>query len=187
MNRRQTLDLEVAERRAIVFQMRKESKSVAEIAQHLGITTQAVLNDFKAVFEQMLPQEEMEDVRRLEAAKLDELRAAIYPKAVDGEYRAIDRFRQLSDTYYKLTGMNAPTQAVKLTEEHVMIVACALKLAMDRVMPNSPMLPELVRAFMGALESEIAKTADEPAWSSRDPGLRAIAAEATIREGPESN
>ena len=48
------------------------------------------------------------DVRTLEADRLDRLQAAVWPAALRGDVKAIDRVLRISDQRCRLLGLNAP-------------------------------------------------------------------------------
>ena len=55
------------------------------------------------------PVEPIEDVRKVELMRLDELQTAIHEKAVNGDQFAIDRVLKIQQQRAQLAGLNAPT------------------------------------------------------------------------------
>jgi hypothetical protein len=88
----------------------------AQIAERIDVSpTQASLLVRDALSEG-IPAESVEEKRDLENARLDRLQAAIWAKALDGEYEAIDRYLKISQERSRLNGMYAPT-AIRMRVE----------------------------------------------------------------------
>lgn len=54
--------------------------------------------------------ESVEDLRQLQAARLDDLLRAVYPQALRGVYDAVDRALSIEGRRAKLLGLDAPMQ-----------------------------------------------------------------------------
>ena len=111
----------LAERRALALDLRKEGWSYEQIGKHIqektpGIsesygTTQAyrdVMAELKAIHKQN--HGKAEELRALESERLNEIVATFFPKAVNGDYGAADRYFGAHDRIVRLWGLAVPTQ-----------------------------------------------------------------------------
>lgn len=115
-----------AERVAEALRMRRDCMTYAAIGEALGVSEETAGQWVREALEKRI-QEPLEDVRRMELARLDHLyelalkvtqreHAKLY-QGVDTGYRddgpllaAIDRLIKVSESRRKLLGMDAPTQ-----------------------------------------------------------------------------
>lgn len=90
--------------------LRKAGATYAQIAETCGYSApQAAC---RAV-QRALAREQAEavaDLRQLQAARLDDLLRVLYPRALKGDYGAIDRIHRLEERRAKLYGLDAPVQ-----------------------------------------------------------------------------
>jgi hypothetical protein len=98
----------VAERERDALELRKAGRSFDEIAGALGYAERGGAS--KAVSRALAAtiQEPADELRRLEAARLDALWGALYPLAIDGQLGAVDRCLAIQSRRAKLLGLDAP-------------------------------------------------------------------------------
>jgi hypothetical protein len=98
----------VAERERAALELRKAGRSFDEIAGALGYAERGGAS--KAVSRALAAtiQEPADELRRLEAARLDALSGALYPLAIDGQLGAVDRCLAIQSRRAKLLGLDAP-------------------------------------------------------------------------------
>ena len=105
-------NLEVTQRQAKALQMRLTGQTYAAIADEFeeynspAAVYQAVMSALKNML-----QAPADEVRKIEAARLDALWLALQPKLEKGELPAIDRALRLMKRRAELLGLDAPTRA----------------------------------------------------------------------------
>ena len=106
--------LENAENDAEALRLRSLGHSFREIAEMLNINTSTayrrVQNALVAV-----PYELVDELRTLEGLRLDELHAAIWENAINGDLRSVDRVLAIMKRRAKLYGLDVPR---KLSEDN---------------------------------------------------------------------
>lgn len=107
------LELEDLDRRWKALDYRKQGWSYNRIAKemHLGVTT--VREDILWCLDQVIS-EPAEEVRKMELERLDELQAAIWQRAIGGDYVAIDRVLRIMDKRQRILGIETPVEAFSL-------------------------------------------------------------------------
>ena len=104
--------VEHVEKQAEALRLRKAGKTFEQIAQALGYTNrgtayQLVMQALKATI-----QEPADDLRKLEAERLDALLDALWPTAIAGKWLAVDRCLAIMDRRAKLLGLDAPQRRI---------------------------------------------------------------------------
>lgn len=101
-------EAELYERRAMEFQLRKAGASVPQIAERMGLSPAVIYKDLRWCYDQLLPARDLEDMRELEKARLDDLRLAVWPAAKQGDLKAVETWLKISNRYSRLVGLDAP-------------------------------------------------------------------------------
>lgn len=106
-----------AERRDRAVQLRREGKSIRQIAAMLEVAPSTAWADIKAALE-AIPAENAQHLQQVEAERLDALQDTLWPLAMGGDLAAVDRLLKISAQRSALLGLNAPQQvAVSSTAE----------------------------------------------------------------------
>jgi len=104
--------LENAENDAEALRLRSLGHSFREIAEMLNINTSTayrrVQNALVAV-----PYELVDELRTLEGLRLDELHAAIWENAINGDLRAVDRVLSIMKRRAQLFGLDVPRKFIE--------------------------------------------------------------------------
>lgn len=106
-------DVAIAERQREILDLRKSGMTFAAIAAQLGYADHSGVHDaYQKAMKAML--EPANDIRALEAARLDALWSVWYPQALQPASKngpaALDRCLRIMDRRAKLLGLDAPTQ-----------------------------------------------------------------------------
>jgi hypothetical protein len=102
-------------RLSTILSMRLQGHTLREIgaAQDPPVSMQAIHKTLKKALERMLI-EPFEHIRLMEATRLDEVMASIYPAALDGDLSAIDAVLSLMQRRSRLLGLDAaPVRATR--------------------------------------------------------------------------
>lgn len=111
-----SLDPFLAERRATVLELRRQGWPFRRIAEELDISPSLAHNDFTIAMKALVPVEEIAEMRRLEADRLDHLQVLACqlvenPKVpVTARLAALDRALAIGVRRAKLLGLDAPAQ-----------------------------------------------------------------------------
>lgn len=108
----------VAERRAKVIQMKIAGVDNATIARECGHANPAdVSQDITRAFRRAKATEaqELDALKTLELARYDRAQAALWPKVLKGDLRAIDTFIRLSARRCRVLGLDAVQELKVLT------------------------------------------------------------------------
>lgn len=100
---------EVQMRRAEVLRMRSKGVSTAKIAEEFGVSPKTIWKDLKVVLKRdaRCSVKNLQVMRQLEIARLDDANEAIYPKVLNGSLGAIDALIQLSRRRSLFLGLDA--------------------------------------------------------------------------------
>ncbi|WP_075723248.1 sigma factor-like helix-turn-helix DNA-binding protein [Corynebacterium stationis] len=101
--------LELQHRKKEALQLRLEGMTYAEIAERMGkslSTVHGYVTDSLAE----VTKEYAQQLRDLEAARLDALQHAVWERAIDGDLSAMDRVIKIMDRRARLLGLDAPQQ-----------------------------------------------------------------------------
>lgn len=107
-----------AERRAKAVQMKIEGATWQQIADALGYSHKgSAYTDVQRALEQNVIQQGLavEAWRELELSRLDAMQLAIWPKAMDGDSRAIETCLKILDQRAKYLGLNTAIKLEVLT------------------------------------------------------------------------
>lgn len=105
----QTRAVQSHDRKLKALELRKAGYSYHRIGEALGCTKSQAHRDVGAALKLTL-QEPADDVRALEAERLDDLLRALWPDARNGNHGAIDRALRIMERRAKLLGLDAPTR-----------------------------------------------------------------------------
>ena len=105
--------IERQRRTAAILSMRMEGWGLREIgeAQDPPVSSQAIFKTIKKALAEVVS-DEVDEARKIELLRLDELLAAIYERAINGDIAAIDRVLAISHRRIRLLGLDyIPSQA----------------------------------------------------------------------------
>lgn len=119
-----------AERRAKALDLRLQGKGYAAIAAELGISTKGAHKAVQSAIARKLPQESVDEARRVELSRLDEAFERVRAAIVGGDLDAVDKLVKLSARRAKFLGLDAP---VTTKTEIEMKVADELRGALARL------------------------------------------------------
>lgn len=99
--------------------MRLSGMTYSEIAESLGITKSTVFKHVKAYFAEVQAEtkEEGEQLREMEAERLDKLQTALWDLAKAGDPSAIDRVLKIMKQRAELLGLEAPKKIAPTTPD----------------------------------------------------------------------
>ena len=110
MTKSKEAEVEDVQREAQVLELRKAGLTFVQIGERLGYADHTgALKAFRRAMAKTL-QQPANEYRELELARLDELWARFYPKALAGQKMALDGCLDIIDKRAKLLGLYAPTQ-----------------------------------------------------------------------------
>jgi hypothetical protein len=102
---------EASRRKALVLELRIAGDTYAVIAQKAGVTRQRahqiVMEEMSALAKQR--EDSTAKLASMENERLDAMHAVLWPKAMAGDYDAIDRLVRISARRSKLLGLDVPT------------------------------------------------------------------------------
>lgn len=101
--------LELQHRKKEALQLRLEGKTYTEIAERMGKSVSTV-HGYVADSLAEVTKEDAQQLRDVEAARLDALQHAIWDKAIGGDLSAMDRVIKIIDRRARLLGLDAPQQ-----------------------------------------------------------------------------
>jgi len=115
--------IKTAERRRFVLTLRKMGWTYAKISAAVlkkygdtavprGYDDRYAYKDVKRELDKLRTEtgDDAEDIRDIEVLRLESMLEAIFPKALRGDYRAIDRAIKISERLSKLLGIDAPSK-----------------------------------------------------------------------------
>ena len=103
--RRKSARIERATRRAEALALRRSGVSTASIAQHLGVSPRTVQTWVREALH-AIPQEEADDLRRLEVERLDAIMVPQMRAALAGDGQAVDRVLKIMERRARLLGLD---------------------------------------------------------------------------------
>lgn len=120
----------VAERRRRVAEMRLSHMTLDEIAREIGVAKSTVSVDLKHVREEWAERRAStyEEWAAEEIAKLDRLERTLLPRAIAGEYAAVDKIISLMDRRARMLGLDKPQ-----LHEHTIITMDAIEAEISRL------------------------------------------------------
>lgn len=101
-----------AERQAKCVQLRKAGFTYQEISSQVGITRSAAYKLVAAAMAEhkTTSAQETQELRALEAARLDHATRSIWTQVLNGNHGAIDRLLRIMERRAKLLGLDMPTK-----------------------------------------------------------------------------
>jgi predicted GNAT superfamily acetyltransferase len=87
-----------------VLDLRRAGYDYARIAAHVGVSMMTAYRDVVAAMHEV-GREQARELLQLELERLNDLQAAIYPAAVEGDIKAIDCCLTLMDRRARLVGL----------------------------------------------------------------------------------
>lgn len=106
------------ERDRQALELRLEGLTFSAIGAHLGVTWQAAqqavqrsLNATKSVIA-----ERADELRAIEAERLEKITEVLWPRVLEGELRAIDRVLRARESFRRLTGLDLAPEAADSSE-----------------------------------------------------------------------
>lgn len=97
-------------RRSQEFDLRLAGATFAQIAERYSLTIQTVSDDIDWCFRQLLPPQNIDDLRRLQAERLERMFMAIYPRVIAGDLDAINSALKIQARFARLVGLDAPVK-----------------------------------------------------------------------------
>lgn len=135
-------------REAKCLELRSAGYTFSQIGEHLGMTAPAAYNAYRRALERLPGVQNREELRQLEAARIDALFRSWWPKALAGEQRAFNNVMRLMERRAKLLGLDGPE------EINVQVIF--------RLIRQLRAMPEEERLRVMGLEVPSALPADEP-------------------------
>ena len=100
------------ERRHMALEFRRQGMTFEEIGIEMGISTNSASQIVNRVLRKMakMDAETVKVLRALELERLDAMQAQIWPEAMSGDLKAIDRILKIMERRAKLAGLDAATK-----------------------------------------------------------------------------
>tara|TARA_R110000851_G_scaffold235523_4_gene388086 strand:+ start:314 stop:817 length:504 start_codon:yes stop_codon:yes gene_type:complete len=98
------------ERQTYLLRLRRTGHSVANIAEMMDVTPNAVSSALKGAYSKLHAEHEAIEARDLELTRLDEMQSSFYETACEGDPKAADVVFKAMDRRAKLLGLDAPEQ-----------------------------------------------------------------------------
>jgi hypothetical protein len=103
--------IKLAEKESQALELRKGGATYARIAQVLGYTEEGgAAKAVKRALKDTL-QEPADEMRRLEAQRLDAMQSALWPAAISGKWLAVDRCLGIMERRARMLGLDMPANA----------------------------------------------------------------------------
>lgn len=144
--KREARSIAALERRRTALELRKRGFAYSEIADHLGVTRQAVHQMVKKGIAEILDEtrESAEEVRTLELERLDRMFMRLYKEAMPSHpdaivnHKAIETMLKIMDRRSKLMGLDAPSKHEVMTIDQLdaQIAALETELAQNDSAPE---------------------------------------------------
>ena len=94
-----------------VLALRTQGWTLKQIGEQEGVSNVRIHQLVVTALRQLVA-EPGEEMRRLEQARLDDLQTAVWERAMNGDYGAIDRCLAIMERRAKLMGLDAPRQTL---------------------------------------------------------------------------
>ncbi len=107
--RKDSHTIAVTERRAKVLAYRKAGATHRAIADALGVDHSTIVRDVQAMFAELAAQQQAEsgELRTLEAARLDDMQAAVWQQARTGNLKAVQTTLHIMERRARMFGLDA--------------------------------------------------------------------------------
>jgi len=137
------------DRQLKAVELRRRGKSYRTIADELGVSVRTAFDDVWKHFSELdkLATEELEQVRKLEVARLDRYLDALEPACEEGDAKAIATAIKVGERRAKLLGLDAPAKVEHTTPDDY-----------DRMTPA-----DRIKAHRDAIDEEQAKLDEKEA------------------------
>ncbi len=124
------------QRRVRVLELTQVGHSTRQVAAELGVSHQTVATDLHAALDSYaaLQADETAKLRALETARLDEMLAGVYPKALTGNISAVEAVLAIMQRRAKLLGLDTPVK-VDVSGEIDFHISSILQV-LERVLPR---------------------------------------------------
>lgn len=99
---------EDAARRVKAVTMRLAGMTYEQVAEQAGYSDKSAARQTVMRALERVEQQRVDDLRALENARLDRAQAAIWPKVIGGDIKAVDSFLRLSARRARMNGLDAP-------------------------------------------------------------------------------
>ena len=93
------------EREGQAFELRKAGATFAAIGRQIGISDVSALQAYRRALKRHPSPEQSAEGRALEAARLDQLMVGIWPRAIRGDEKALDRVLKIIELRCRLLGL----------------------------------------------------------------------------------
>jgi len=125
------------ERRVKAFELRKQGQSYRAIGQVLGVSHAQAQRDVVEELDRLnaLTRAHAEDYRRLQLERLEDLLAAVWPAAIDGDIAAQGAVLRIIERQSRLLGLDAPARID--IEQRIRIAAAELGLDPDEAVAEA--------------------------------------------------
>jgi len=154
-NKTSVKTIKVAERRAQAFEMRKAGANLKTIAAALGVSIPAVHKYLTTAIAQLHQKAEIdiEQYRKTELERLDDMTLGIWDKARTGGLQAIDRVLKIQRRRAKLLGLDAPSRTDLTSDGKPLLPAGAIVVTDEQLKKLPTTILEHLRSTLAAEES----------------------------------
>jgi hypothetical protein len=163
---------EVIELESKVLELRRAGVHPTEIARQLHISKATVYARIKGGLTRTL-KEPAAEVRDLEADRLDRLQAAIWPKALRGDLRAVDRVIRISERRAELLGLDhkhgIAERSLQLEADRVRLIALATGRMLDELDLSPAQREQAMRTLL--TELRVAEAAEQEQYAEDEPAV----------------
>jgi hypothetical protein len=130
------------EQKAKVWALRKAGASFEVISKQIGCARNTAVDLYNAVIEDLVPVAEVDELRRVEAERIDELRMGLWQAARAGDTKAVTTWLRLTERYAMMLGLDMPQKQV--LEIHMQQVKVEVSATLVRII-NEAELDEAQR------------------------------------------
>ena len=134
---------EAQRRHELALRMRREGKSIDEIAEACNWTVGSAQKILCRMLKKVIL-EDAEDIKKIEDQRLDALLEAVWPQAVSGDYKAVEVSLKIMERRANLRGIDAPKK-VETREDivkRIEVVQIHMPALMGDIGDSAPLLIE---------------------------------------------
>ena len=151
-------DPELLDKERQVLELRRAGATYEEIARATGYATpQGAYLAYGRALKRTLTSAGSEELREMELDRLDRLQRAVWPKALNGEYPAVDRVLKIMAQRAQYLGLYAPT---KVQMEAVVYDAGTIESEVQRLTRLLVSADSGEQSALGSATSETGTTSD---------------------------
>jgi hypothetical protein len=151
-------DPELLDKERQVLELRRAGATYEEIARATGYATpQGAYLAYGRALKRTLTSAGSEELREMELDRLDRLQRAVWPKALNGEYPAVDRVLKIMAQRAQYLGLYAPT---KVQVEAVVYDAGTIESEVQRLTRLLVSADSGEQSALGSAASETGTTSD---------------------------